>query len=61
VALAISSVLKNNLDLIEEMTNVKDMSENILMLVNSTHAGLVYMLQLSNVPEEELFKILNNN
>ena len=44
MALAISSVLKNNLDLIEEMTNVKEMSENILMLVNSTHAGLVYML-----------------
>lgn len=60
VALAISSVLRNNLDLIEEMTNIQEMNENTAMLVNTTQQGLSYLVQLSNVPEDELFKINMN-
>ena len=33
------------------------MNENTTMLVQATQAGLVYLVQLSNVPEDELFKI----
>jgi exportin-1 len=60
VALAISSVLRNNLDLIEEMTNIAEMNENTAMLVNTAQQGLIYLVQLSNVPEDELFKISMN-
>lgn len=55
--MAISSVLRNNLDLIEEMTNLTQMNENTQMLVVSVQTGLNYLIQLSHVPEEELFKI----
>lgn len=60
MALAISSVLRNNLDLIEEMTNITEMNQNTLMLVNTTQQGLTYLVQLSNIPEDELFKISMN-
>lgn len=60
VALAISSVLRNNLELIEEMTNIIEMNENTAMLVNTTQQGLTYLVQLSNIPEDELFKISMN-
>jgi hypothetical protein len=40
------------------MTNIPaNMNENTQMLVVSVQAGLNYLVQLSNVPEEELFKI----
>lgn len=32
-------------------------NENINMLRQCTQQGLVYLVQLSNVPEDELFKI----
>ena len=42
------------------MTNVTEMNENTYMLLNCTQAGLSYLLQLSNIPEDELFKISLN-
>ena len=52
--------MRNNLDLIEEMTNIAQMNDNTAMLVQSAQAGLIYLVQLSNVPEDELFKITMN-
>jgi Chromosome region maintenance or exportin repeat len=40
------------------MTNIPtNMNENTQMLVISVQTGLNYLVQLSNVPEDELFKI----
>jgi exportin-1 len=50
-------VLRNNIDLIETMTNSMELNENQNTLVLCTQGGLNYMIQLSSVPEEELFKI----
>lgn len=57
LALSISAVLKNNIDLIESMTNTMEANENIQMLQQCVAMGLDYMVQLSNIDEDELFKI----
>lgn len=57
VALAISAVLKGNLTVIEETTNVAEANQNIEFLRQCTHKALEVMTQLSNIPEDELFKI----
>jgi exportin-1 len=57
LALAISAVIKNNADLIEQSTNVMESNADIDFLRNSVNLGLRYMVQLSHIPEEELFKI----
>ena len=56
--MAISAVLTNNLDLIEETTNIMEPNENIEFLRGAVRQGLNYLVQLSRIPEEELFKII---
>ena len=58
LALAISAVLTNNIDLIEETTNIMEPNENIEFLRQAVRQGLMYLVQLSRIPEEELFKII---
>lgn len=57
VALAISAVLKNNITLIEQLTNTMEPNPNIEIVRSSVQQGLKYMVQLSNIDEDELFKI----
>lgn len=57
VALAISSVLKQHLDLIEQTCNTIGQNANIDALRNYTEKGLQYLIQCTNIPEDELFKI----
>jgi hypothetical protein len=49
--------------MIEELTNaasIADLTPDASMLANCTAIGLTYLVQLSNIPEEELFKISLN-
>lgn len=57
VCLAISSVLTQNLSLIEQTTNTMDQNQNIEFLKRYTQRGLQYLIQCTNIPEDELFKI----
>ena len=57
MCLAISSVLQSNLTLIERSTNVMEANQNIEVLKQATHKGLVYLIQCTNIPVDELFKI----
>ena len=57
LALAISSILRNNLNLIEETCNIMEPNELVNRLRNAVLNGLTYLAQLSRIPEEELFKI----
>ena len=57
LALAISAVIKNNVDLIEQTTNVMEPNPDVDFLRASLDQGLVFMIQLTQVQEEELFKI----
>lgn len=57
VCLAISSVLQNNLSLIEQSCNIMEQNQNIDFLRQYTDRGLHYLIQCTNIPEEELFKI----
>ena len=50
-------MLKNNIDLIEETTNIIEPNENIEFLRGAVRQGLMYLVQLSRINEEELFKI----
>lgn len=44
LALAISAVIKNNIDLIEQTTNVMEPNADVVFLRNSLDNGLSYML-----------------
>lgn len=57
LALSIAAVLRNNLDMIEEMTNAMEPNQNIQFLQQCVQKALEYLVQLSQVPEDELFKI----
>ena len=57
LALAISSVLRNNLDFIEHLTNTIESNNEVQMLRDQTLQGLVYLTQMSRIQDEELFKI----
>lgn len=52
-----AAVLRNNLDLVEEMTNVMEPNQNIQYLQQCVQKALQYLVQLSQIPEDELFKI----
>lgn len=43
--------------MIEKVTNVMETNQMIEVLRESVRQGLDFMIQLTNVPEEELFKI----
>lgn len=58
VALAVAAVLKNNIRLIEEVCNAMEANETVNQLRKCVFEGLTYLVQLTNIPEEELFKIL---
>lgn len=49
--------MKNNLDLIESTSNQMEANSDVLLLRESVDLGLQYLLQLTSVDEEELFKI----
>lgn len=55
--MVIVSVLKGNLRIVEELTNVMTPNENIIFLRECVKKSLEIMVQLSNIPEDELFKI----
>ena len=57
LAIAISSVLKNHVDFIEDLTNVIEPNEQVIMLRDETLRGLTYLTQMSRIPDDELFKI----
>jgi len=57
VAIAISAVLKNNMVQIEQATNMMETNEQVNLLRECTKHSLVYLIQLSKIPEDELFKI----
>jgi len=57
LALAIASVLRNNLDLVEELAGAIEPNHQIQMLRDETLRGLTYLAQMSRIPDEELFKI----
>lgn len=57
LAIAISSVLRNHLDLIEQLTNAIEPNDVIQMLRDQTKQGLTYLTQMSRIPDYELFKI----
>ena len=57
LALAIASVLKNNLDFIESITNEIEANPQVQMLRDQTRQGLTYLAQMSRIPDDELFKI----
>lgn len=56
MCLAITSVLMQNLTLIETSCNTMN-NQNIEVLKQRTHKGLMYIVQCTNIPESELFKI----
>ena len=57
LAIAISSVLRNNIDFIETITNEIQPNNEIQMLRDQTSQGLTYLAQMSRIQDEELFKI----
>lgn len=57
MCLAISSVLTENLTLIEQSTNTMEPNQNLEFLKNYTKKGLQYLIQCTNIDEDELFKI----
>ena len=57
VAMTISSVLVTNLTLIEQTTNTMEQNQNIEVLKQYTRQGLEYLIQCSNIPEDEIVKI----
>lgn len=57
VCLAISSVLQSNLALIETSCNTMESNQNIEFVKQYTSRGLHYLIQSTNIPEDELFKI----
>lgn len=57
LAMAIAAILKNNLDLIESTSNQMEANADVLLLRECVDLGLQYLLQLTSVEEEELFKI----
>ena len=57
ICLTISSVLQNNLSLIEQSCNTMTDNQNIEYLKESVKRGLWYLVQCTNIPEDELFKI----
>lgn len=57
MALAISSVLKQHLELIELTCNTMEQNPNIDALRAYTEKGLQYLVQCTNISEDELFKI----
>lgn len=57
LAIAISSVLRNNIDFIEALANTVEPNQEIQMLRDQTLQGLTYLAQMSRIQDEELFKI----
>lgn len=57
VAMAITGTLKQHVSLIEQTCNVTEANSNIDALRNYTQKGLEYLVQMTNIPEDELFKI----
>lgn len=57
LAIAIASVLKNNIDFIEGLTNGIEPNNEVLMLREQVLQGLTYLAQMSRIEDEELFKI----
>lgn len=55
--MVVVAVIKGNLRVIEELTDAIEPNENILMLRECVRRALEIMVQLSQVPEDELFKI----
>ncbi len=57
VAMVVASVVKGNLRVIEEVTDQAGDNQAVAALREATKRALEMMVQLSNVPEDELFKI----
>ena len=57
LSLLLSGFLKNNLRRLEEVCEAAPMSETTHAFEASIKQGLFYMLQMSSIPEDELFKI----
>lgn len=55
--MVIVSVIKGNIRVIEELTDAIEPNPNIVMLRECVKKSLEMMVQLSNIPEDELFKI----
>ena len=57
LAMVIVSVIKGSIRVIEELTDAIEPNQNIIMLRECVKKSLEVLVQLSNVPEDELFKI----
>jgi len=57
VALSITAVMKGNLDFIEGATNTMEPNQNVQVLQQCVQKALEIVIQLSHIPEDELFKI----
>lgn len=56
--LLLTTFIQYQLDLIEEMlTNTQANPEAVGILMSKTNQALIYILQLSNIPNDEIFKI----
>ena len=55
--MAIAAMLRNNLDIIEQTTNQMEPNSDVNILRECTALGLNYLIELTSVPEDELFKI----